>query len=119
MRSGLMSLGQKPSSEKLLNSLLAAISSRWQYCSRTVLVQAKFFLGIQNNLAYQPGPVLLPGGDGSPLNTNYWECFDFIRRRLLETINEAYFQNYRLFRPFPLIVRIMTQLSTSKMLRTH
>ena len=25
-----------------------------------------YFLGIQNNLAYHPGPAFPPGGDGSP-----------------------------------------------------
>ena len=48
-----------------------AISSRWQYWSRikskTIFDQEKSFPIGQNNLTYHPGPVVPPGGDGSPL----------------------------------------------------
>ena len=33
--------------------------------------KAMFFLSIQNNLAYHPGPVPPPGGDGSPLASSF------------------------------------------------
>ena len=48
-----------------------AISFRWQHWSRIksyiIFDQEKSFQIDQNNLAYHPGPVSPPGGDGSSL----------------------------------------------------
>ena len=44
-----------------------AISCRWQYWDKHLdHIYSKKFPSHQNNLAYHPGPVTPPSGDGSP-----------------------------------------------------